>query len=449
MRALVLAALVLLSGASAGAQTGVVFNRSGSGARAAGMANAFIAVSDDGTAASWNPAGLAQLRLPELSIVSTTSGNSFVSQNFRTLDGSALYSPARSAYQDTYLDFTSLALPVTIAGKPVSFQAAWRRQYELDYREISSITRRPVAPNGPPLLRFDDNHDVVGSVDLVSLAAAARLTERLSLGGSANFWRGDWTETSNGSQTPLDPVAATRFTTTSQSNRIRGVNVSAGLMLTYPRWSVGAVHQTALRSDYSGVGRITSSAGPGPEPLAFDGTLYFPRSFGVGAAFRPAPLWTVALDLTRDEWRDAYADVGFGPESIFDGLPKDLTTTRDTVSVNAGAERLFVADGHVIPLRFGVAYEPQGWRSPYTLGSADYVMWAVGTGFNTNSLKLDAGFQLRRATFQDGIVHELDGSPLRPDAVGERIGQEWRVKVSLILRLQEPEKLRELVKKIF
>jgi hypothetical protein len=53
MRALVVVALVLL-GASAHAQTGVVFNRSGSGARAAGMANAFIAVSDDGTAASWN-----------------------------------------------------------------------------------------------------------------------------------------------------------------------------------------------------------------------------------------------------------------------------------------------------------------------------------------------------------------------------------------------------------
>jgi long-subunit fatty acid transport protein len=448
MRALVVVALVLL-GASAHAQTGVVFNRSGSGARAAGMANAFIAVSDDGTAASWNPAGLAQLRLPELSVVSTTAANSFVSQNFRTLDGSAVYTPARSGYQDTYLDFTSLALPVTIAGRPVSFQAAWRRQYELDFREVSSITRRPVVPDGPPLLRFDDNHDVVGSVDLVSLAAAARVTGRLSLGGSVNLWRGDWTETSSGSQTPQDGVSPTRFTTTSQTNRVRGTNVSVGLMLTYPRWSVGLLHQTALRSDYSGVASLTSSTVPAPAPIVFDGILLFPRAFGVGAAFRPAPLWTVALDLTRDEWRDAYADVGFGPESIFDGLPKELTSTRDTVSVNAGAERLFVADGHVIPLRFGVAYEPQGWRSPYTLGSADYVMWAVGTGFNTNSLKLDAGFQLRRASFQDVFVHALDGSPLRPDAVGERVGTEWRVKVSLILRLQDPGKLGELVKKVF
>ena len=55
------------------AQVGVAFNRTGSGARAAGMANAFIAISDDGTAASWNPSGLAQLRKPEFSLVSTTS----------------------------------------------------------------------------------------------------------------------------------------------------------------------------------------------------------------------------------------------------------------------------------------------------------------------------------------------------------------------------------------
>ncbi len=41
----------------------------GAGARAAGMADAFIAVCDDGTAASWNPAGLAQLRSPEFSAV--------------------------------------------------------------------------------------------------------------------------------------------------------------------------------------------------------------------------------------------------------------------------------------------------------------------------------------------------------------------------------------------
>ena len=44
-------------------------NPVGSGARAMGMGGAFIAIADDATAASWNPAGLIQLEKPELSIV--------------------------------------------------------------------------------------------------------------------------------------------------------------------------------------------------------------------------------------------------------------------------------------------------------------------------------------------------------------------------------------------
>ena len=43
-------------------------NPVGSGARAMGMGG-LIAIADDATAASWNPAGLIQLEKPELSIV--------------------------------------------------------------------------------------------------------------------------------------------------------------------------------------------------------------------------------------------------------------------------------------------------------------------------------------------------------------------------------------------
>ena len=76
-------AVLLLGSSTAAAQQGLIFNRTGSGARAAGMANAFIAVSDDGTAASWNPAGLAQLRKPELSLVYSYSDRTFQLEGMR------------------------------------------------------------------------------------------------------------------------------------------------------------------------------------------------------------------------------------------------------------------------------------------------------------------------------------------------------------------------------
>src|SRR5262249_58170972 len=101
-----------LLGAPATAQNPIVFNRTGSGARAAGMANAFVAVSDDGTAASWNPAGLAQLRKPELSVVSSTNERILSADGIRTRDDLSRFTPISASYQSTYLDFASLAVPV-------------------------------------------------------------------------------------------------------------------------------------------------------------------------------------------------------------------------------------------------------------------------------------------------------------------------------------------------
>lgn len=441
----------LLAGASAAAQS-IVFTRSGSGARAAGMANAFIAVSDDGSAASWNPAGLGQLRKPELSVVSTTSGITLRAEGFRTRDDLSAFTNARSSYQNTYLDFASLAVPVTLWGKPVTFQGAWRRLYTLDYRELVSLDREPLAPEAPPPARIDANNDVLGSVDLVSMAGAVKLTSRLALGGSFNIWRGRWTQDGSVTETPLAGDGLADFLTSSGTNRVRGNNVSLGLMLTYPRWSVGLLHQLPVHASFRSTAAFTRSGEAPPSIPAFDGTLRFPNAFGGGVAWRPATRWTVALDLSWDNWRDASVkSPETGELNLFDNLPKNLTSTRDTLSVNAGAEHLFSGDGYVVPFRFGAAWEPQGARSPFTRDPVNYVMLAAGTGYNTNSLKFDAAFQFRWAHFRDGADFGIvePGPATLPSAVGERASREWRLKLSLILRITDTDKLRRTIRRVF
>jgi long-subunit fatty acid transport protein len=441
---------LLLASASAHAQIGTVFNRAGSGARAAGMANAFIAVSDDGTAASWNPAGLAQLRKPELSVVSSTYGRSLDADGFRTRDDLSAFTSAHSSYQGTYLDFASLAVPVTL-GKPVTFQASWRRLYALDYREVLDVTRVPVAPGAPPPLRLDFNDDLVGSVDVLSIAGAVKLTSRLALGVSYNHWMGDWTEDNVFSQTPEGSESAS-FVSVAETNRIRGDTWSAGLLLTYPRWSVGLVYQGALDGDFEGTHAVTASAPVPDTPPSAAGLLHFPKNLGVGAAWRPAPRWTVALDLTWDEWTQAILDTPVtGRINFLDGLPQDRTSSRNTIAVNAGAERLFFAESFAVPLRFGAAWEPQGARDPFTRDPVNFVVLALGTGYNTNSLKFDAAFQYRWASYQSGSDFGI-GAPILsevPYAVGERTSREWRLKFSLIFRITDTEKLDRAVKKVF
>jgi long-subunit fatty acid transport protein len=447
---LLLAALLLPAQRAAG-QIGFSFNRTGSGARAAGMANAFVAVSDDGTAASWNPGGLAQLRKPELSAVSSTNERILGAEGIRTRDDLSRFTPITASYQSTYLDFASLAVPVRLFGKPVTFQGSWRRLYTLDFRENVTTTREPLTPEGPPPVRFDTNDDLVGSVNILSLAGAVKLTPRLALGGSFNFWRGDWSEDASASQTGLAPGSEPVFLQVAEDNRVRGTSYSLGLMLTYPRWSVGLVHQGPLSSDITNTVSALGSGAPAPEPVTETGHLRFPRALAAGGAFRPSPRWTVALDLTWDDWTDAVLeDAEGGRVNFLDGLPEDRTRTKDTISVNAGAEHLFFGEGFVIPLRFGAAWEPQGARDPYTRDPVNFALLAVGTGYNTNSLKFDAAFQYRWAHYRSGASFDLAPANAElPVAVGERDSKEWRLKLSLILRITDTDKLRRVFGKVF
>ncbi len=77
-------------------------------------------------------------------------------------------------------------------------------------------------------------------------------------------------------------------------------------------------------------------------------------------------------------------------------------------------------------------------------------MLALGTGYNTNSLKFDAAFQYRWAHFRDGADFGLhEQQPVLPSAVGERDSKEWRLKLSLIFRVTDTDKLRRGLGKVF
>jgi len=288
-------------------------------------------------------------------------------------------------------------------------------------------------------------------VNITSLAAAIRLSRRVIVGASYNLWRGDWTEDAASSGTLLEAPGGNAFLTTNQANRVRGENLSVGLMLTYPRWSVGVVHQAPLHSDFDASARIISSVSPEVGTQSASGSLQFPRSFGLGGAWRPAERWTVALDLTRDQWTEAILDTPeTGRVNFLDGLPPERSSSRDTTTISAGAEHLFFGGGYVIPLRFGAAWEPQGARNPYTRDPVNFTMLALGTGYNTNSLKFDAALQYRWAQFQTGADFGLlEPQPELPMAIGEQESREWRLKFSLILRITDTEKLHRTLGKIF
>jgi hypothetical protein len=126
--------------------------------------------------------------------------------------------------------------------------------------------------------------------------------------------------------------------------------------------------------------------------------------------------------------------------------------------VNVGLEKLFPVKDRYVPLRLGAAYEPQGARDPLLRDDYNHVILAAGTGLNTNSLKFDVAVEYRWGSYlrsQDitpvyQVGREADFAlPPSPEAQGTSRLQEWRVKVSVIYRVTETEKLRGFLKKVF
>lgn len=453
-------AAALVTTATAAVGQDISLNRPGSGARAAGMGNAFIAVSDDGTAASWNPAGLSQLRKPEFSLVHTTGHRNGALEGYRTRDDSAAFTTLTTGNTVADLEFASAAVPFSLAGKPVTLQVGWRRLYQLTSRMQGDTRRVPLSSGARPqsVIRFDNATD--GKIDVWSLAGAARITSRLSLGFSLDHYDGDWEDHVNASEDP-GVLGPTDLLSTVISNRVTGNSLGLGLLLAYPAFRVGLVYHGALESDYEvSQSTLSSLTEPFDESIG-PVTLHFPRSIGLGVAWRPKPLLQLALDFTYDEWTQFLVESTESPGvavSGFDNLPPELSATRDTVTVNAGLEKLFPVKGRYVPLRLGAALEPQGGRDPLLRDGLDYLILAAGSGLNTNSFKLDVAVEYRWGSYRNstnispvyrvGRATEL-GFPPPPEAQGNVALREWRLKFSVIYRVTDTEKMKDVFRKVF
>jgi long-subunit fatty acid transport protein len=437
------ACVLTLAAAPAAPQVLIPLTRAGTGARAAGMANAFVAVSDDGTAASWNPAGLAQLRKAEFSLVYGVSQHGLRFTGERSPDDRFAFTNRELDYATSSPDFASLALPLEIARRPVTLQLGWQRLYQLEGTLEGQTVRLPVEEGGGAKAPISIANTFDGSIDLVSLSAAVKVTSRISLGGSLNTWRGKWSEEG----TLAEPETGDFFSSLSR-HQVRGHNFTGGLLLTWPSWNAGFVYHSPFWSDYERRTFIESSQAPAQTVESGGSARFrFPRNLAAGVAWRPAVLWTVAFDLNHDQWTDLVVDRQRNhppPVNFFDELPPELSLARDTMTLSVGAEHLFPRESFVVPLRLGFAWEPQGAMDPVTRDPVEYFLLSGGTGYNTNRVKLDLAVQYRWSAFLASDVLSVKtallGGLLR-DALGRVGTHEWRLKLSLIYRLSGAKKV--------
>jgi long-subunit fatty acid transport protein len=481
----VAAAAALVAGdASAQAVQNIVlrnsFNPLGAGARGLGMGGAFIGVADDGTAASFNPAGLAQLRRTELALV----GFNDEVRSTLTVPRRQGIETSRTVARHYRPDFIGLSVPFEVDGKSLTVELSYQRAVDLFGRGGATVLDRrhltDLDPDLPPTIA-----DIIGRITpaasgafhTAGLSAGYQLTSRLAVGASLNYWIARWTI--HGQSDFHILIADAEFpllhTDFDEQQRFQALGANFGMLLKYSRLSVGAVVRLPFTADYTLLEdsrqldfiHTDVKGNPLVDPLAFQvkSRLHWPRSAGVGIALRPFKGMTLAGDYVRSQWSGSFIEdvpsgalltarqtgpdgtplESFTNRNFFDLLPATQTATEDTDQWRAGGEYLVVLPGIIVPLRGGYFRD----RSPIVDLGADRGRlikgFTVGAGVNFKQLALDVAFERRRSAGNVSL-RLLEGERVSAGRPSTETVREDRVVASLIYRAGGPD---DALKRLF
>ena len=414
-------------------------NPVGSGARAMGQGNAFIAVADDATAASWNPGGLSQLERPELSLAVEAIAR-------RETIGSDLHTnlETRNTLSLSDLKYASAVLPVF-----------WRKNMvlSLNYLKLYRFDKRTHFPlfSDDGLVRIDSqvSSDREGCFSVLAPAFGIDITPRLALGITLNLWSHALTGSSRYAQQSVlsdvrtlhvgDDGDPTNDLSTGVTHAVKhdfevadGRSLVLGGMVRINKaWTVGAVLKPPFTLDLDHRSREVKSIekikgdwepeAPGDTTEESEARLHVPWIIGAGAAWRPSDPLTLSADVTWSQWSEhSYTERGMetNPVSSVDISREELD---DTYTARMGAEYLVIRERYIIPLRCGVGYDP----SPAVDSVDDYYTVSVGAGLQFARFMFDVAYELKWGS-------DVNGDILRGYGTSEDV-RRHRVLASLIV----------------
>ncbi len=415
------------------------FDFTGGGARAEGMGKAFIALSDDISAGSWNPAGLY---IQEKPILGFSYGSLMPrgSTNLNTGTNSWKFDHTGSFYNLT--SFNILA-PVRIKGH--HFVGSFNYTRNCDEFQGWSFSGRDSGIITVEGIQWWKAHsdwteisELQGGVNSVNIGFGTRMYENLSIGVSLNIYTGEAVRderlVSNSELVPIDSGAAQHELYVStrdviDTNKFSGYNFTVGLKLHAEKLDAGLIVRTPFslnvktgRSIYVINRRGAPISGVQLQVIYGDTSYYdnllskyeIPLMIGAGIAYHSAENLLFALDMEFRHFSGAKIDAR---DSLFidpGGKNREFFTEKDpgwnnVFTVRMGGEYLYQTKAGVIPVRAGFGYVPLPAPNIDSAGdtstTAGYTL-SLGTGIHWNQIHLDWAYTYAASKWEAGIFEQ-------------------------------------------
>ena len=374
------------------------FNPVGSGGRALGMAGAYIGSADDGTAASYNPAGLLRLEDYEFAVV--------FSHVNRRENNTFTISPRSSgghSISESDINYLSAALIFECYGLNMAFSMSYQYLYDLT-RDWSFINE-----NYPTSTIYSiDNwiYQQNGGLSAIGLAYGVQLSKEFSLGITCNFWDNSLSENKweqiyhrkgllvNGTfRLPSEADYTESYT-------FKGFNCNIGFMFKLKHnLLIGGVLKTPFSAtvDYERLGRSVKYAYGqtivDPIHAKEDLTLDMPMSYGIGLLYTLWDKWSISGDIYCTRWDHFVLRDSEGFEYYpITGKRVDESNVDETYQIRLGTEYLFQNQASIISLRGGLFYDP----APAETHPDDFWGISLGIGYCTkHRFSFDLAYQFR------------------------------------------------------
>ncbi len=411
-------------------------NPVGSGARATAWGQAFIAVADDATASSWNPAGLIQLERPEMSAVGILDFRREVYQS----DNLVLVL-GDQGWRHTEINYLSISYPFEFLARNFVMSISYQRMYDFSGEvdaTISFSNKETTAEDGTRFFLSCNSaknecqkvhSETTGGLSTVTLALAVELIPSFSLGIALNVWPGGtfdtWTQKlsyasrPNVLVIPKTGVGLAKEILLDSSGEIveqyifRGFNIHTGFFWTVgPRLTIGGSIRTPFSGDVnrrhiSWFRTIGMSKEQEPQTVEMHRDfhekleMHMPLCYGLGLAFRFGDELSAAVDVYRTEW--SMFSLSKSTKDQEEGILAEGTTpvgkgasvlsgkANATTQIHFGAEYLFILSKSVIALRGGMFYDPE----PAENNPDNFFGFAMGSGVSIGPVVLDVAYTLR------------------------------------------------------